>query len=89
MLSFSSQFIYLRSIFILWKKKKSCKKKLERFYEDISKKRKPNQEIRLQTDQEFQQNKIKRLNASNNITMFSAETRTAAEQKIRELIKSS
>ena len=71
------------------KKKKSCKKKLERFYEDISKKRKPNQEIRLQTDQEFQQNKIKRLNASNNITMFSAETRTAAEQKIRELIKSS
>ena len=71
------------------KKKHFFKKKLELSYEDISKKRKPNQEIRLQTDQEFQQNKIKRLNASNNITMFSAETRTAAEQKIRELIKSS
>ena len=71
------------------KKKYFCKNKLERFYEDISKKRKPNHEIRLETDQEFQQNKIKRLNASNNITMFSAKTRTAAEQKIRELIKSS
>ena len=71
------------------KKKIFLKKKLERSYEDISKKRKPNQEIRLQTDQEFQRNKIKRLNASNNVTMFSTKTRTAAEQKIREVIKSS
>ena len=71
------------------KKKHFFKKKLELSYEDISKKRKPNQEIRLQTDQEFQRNKIKRLNASNNITMFSTKTRTAKEKKIREVIKSS
>ena len=55
------------------------------------KKRKPNQEIRLQTDQEFRQNEIKRLNTSNNITMFSTKTRGgkafAAKQKIRELKK--
>ena len=30
--------------------------------------------MRLQTDQEFQQNEIKGLNASNNITMLSAKT---------------
>ena len=45
--------------------------------------------IKLQTDQEFQQNEITRLNASNNITMFATKTRGgkafAAEQKIREL----
>ena len=55
------------------------------------KKRKPNQEIRLQTDQEFRQNEIKRLNTSNNIAMFSTKTRGgkafAAKQKIRELKK--
>ena len=75
------------------KKEHFLKKRLEQFYEDILKKRKPNQEIRLQTNQEFQQNGIKWLNASNNITMFSAKTRGgkafAAEQKIRELKKSS
>ena len=47
--------------------------------------------MRLQTDQEFQQNEIKGLNASNNITMLSAKTwggkAFAAEQKIRELKK--
>ena len=54
------------------KKGPLLKKGLQQFYEDISKKRKPNQEIRLQTDKEFQQNEIKRLNPSNNLTMFSA-----------------
>ena len=54
------------------KKGPLLKKGLEQFYEDILKKRKPNQEIRLQTDKEFQQNEIKRLNPSNNLTMFSA-----------------
>ena len=33
---------------------------LEQCYKDIFKKRKPNQRIRLQADQEFQQNEIKR-----------------------------
>ena len=45
------------------KKRKLLKKKLDQFYSDILKKRKPDQEIRLQTDQEFQQNKIKNINA--------------------------
>ena len=53
------------------------KKKLGRCYEDISKKRKSNQTIRLQTDQGFQQNDIKRLYASNNITMFSTREKKA------------
>ena len=64
---------------------------MEQFYEDILEKRKPDQEIRIQTDQEFHQNEIKRLNASSNITMFSGKTRGgiafAAEQKVRELEK--
>ena len=54
------------------KKGPLLKKRLEQFYEDISKKRKPNQEIRLQTDKEFQQNEIKRLNPPNTIIMFRA-----------------
>ena len=62
---------------------------LEQFYEDILKKRKPNQEVRLQTNQEFQQNEIKRLNESNYIIMFSTKTRGrkafAAKQKTWEL----
>ena len=69
------------------KKRTLLKRKLEQLYKDISKKRKRYQEIRLQTDQEFQQDKIKRLNASNNITMFTTKIRGgkvfAAEQKIR------
>ena len=52
-------------------------KKLGQCYEDISKKRKSNQTIRLQTDQGFQQNDIKRLYASNNITMFSTREKKA------------
>ena len=75
------------------KKRTLLKRKLEQLYKDISKERKPYQEIRLQTDQEFQQDKIKRLNASNNITMFTTKIRGgkvfAAEQKIRALQKSS
>ena len=74
------------------KKRTFLKKKLGQFYEVISKKNlKSNQEIRLQTDQEFQQIEIKRLNATYNITMFSTKTREekafAAEQKISELKK--
>ena len=42
------------------KKRTLFKKMLEQCYEDILKKRKPNQRIRLQTDQEFQQSEIKK-----------------------------
>ena len=38
-------------------------KKNEPFYNDISKNRNMNEKMRLQTDQEFQQNEIKKLNS--------------------------
>ena len=73
------------------KKRTLLKKKLEQFYSDILKKRKPDQEMRLQTDQEFQQKEIKKIYAANNVTLFSMRTRGGkafvAEQKIRELKK--
>ena len=50
------------------KKRMLLKKKFEQFYSDILKRRKPNQEMRLQTDQEFQQNETKNINAANNLT---------------------
>ena len=47
--------------------------------------------MRLQTDQEFQQNEIKKINLKYNVDMFSTNIRGgkafAAEQKIRELKK--
>ena len=47
--------------------------------------------MRLQTDQEFQQNEIKKLNLKYNVEMFSSRVRGgkafAAEQKIREFKK--
>ena len=73
------------------KKRTLLKKKLEQFYSDILKKRKLVKEMRWQTDQDFQQNKIKKINAVNYVTMFSTRTRDnkafAAEQKIRGLKK--
>ena len=49
------------------------------------------QNMRLQTDNEFQQVKIKDLNHKYNVTMFTTNVRGgkafAAEQKIRELKK--
>ena len=65
--------------------------KLEKFYQDIQKKRSYNEKMRLQTDQEFQQNEIKKINQKYNVEMFSSHIRGgkafAAEQKIRELKK--
>ena len=47
--------------------------------------------MRLQTDQEFQQNEIKKINLKYNVEMFSSRLRGgkafAAEQKIKELKK--
>ena len=60
------------------KKRTLLKRKLEQFYEDIFlKKRKPNQEIRLQTDQEFQQKRDKKTSCIKQYTviMFSTKTR--------------
>ena len=65
-------------------------KKLQKFYTEVSTKRN-NQKMRLQVDQEFQQNEIKQLNKKYLVKMFSTEVSGgkafAAEQKIRELNK--
>ena len=62
---------------------------MELFYEEVNHKRK--EKMRLQTDLEFQQNEIKKLNKKYNVEMFSARIRGgkafAAEQKIREFKK--
>ena len=73
------------------RKRSSLANKLEKFYQDIQKKRSDNEKMRLQTDQEFQQNEIKKINQKYNVEMFSSHIRGgkafAAEQKIRELKK--
>ena len=74
------------------KKRNLLKKKMELFYEDVSDKRSQNKKkVRLQTDLEFQQNEIKKLNKKFNFEMFSTNVRGgkafAAKQKIRELKK--
>ena len=72
------------------KKKNLLKKKMELFYQEINDKRK-GEKKRLQTDIEFQQNEIKKLNKNNNVETFSTRVRGgkafAAEQKIREFKK--
>ena len=70
--------------------KSSKKKKLEKFY-DINNKRDSIKIMKSQTDLEFQQNEIKKLNKNYNVEMFSTRLHEgkafAAEQKIRELKK--
>ena len=67
---------------------------MELFYRDIQPKRQQvakNERMRLQTDLEFQQNEIKRLNKKYNVEMFNSRVSEgkayAAEQKIREFKK--
>ena len=73
------------------RKKSNLVNKLEAFYKEIEIKRNKNERMRLQTDQEFQQNEIKKINLKYNVEMFSTRVRGgkafAAEQKIRELKK--
>ena len=68
--------------------RKQISQRLEQFYDQVESKRK-GKEMKLQVDQEFQQQKIKDLNKQNNVKMFSTSLRCgkafAAEQKIREL----
>ena len=62
-------------------------KKLEIFYNDAKSKR--SGKMRLQTDLEFNQNKIKEFNKKIDVDMFHTQLLSgktfAAEQKIREL----
>ena len=72
------------------KKKIFLIKKRKLFYEEIEPKRNMNEKMRLQTDLEFQQRKIMKLNKKYNVLMFSTKIRGgkafSAEQKIREFI---
>ena len=72
------------------KKKIFLIKKRKLFYEEIEPKRNMNKKMRLQTDLEFQQRKIMKLNKKYNVLMFSTKIRGgkafSAEQKIREFI---
>ena len=84
--------LFLSKIYVYTMRKRShLVNKLEDFYKDIYAKRKKNERMRLQTDQEFQQNEIKKINLKYNVEMFSSRLRGgkafAAEQKIRELKK--
>ena len=74
------------------RKKSNLWQKLELFYKEINSKRDKNDgKMRLQTDLEFQQNEIKKLNVKYNVEMFSSRIRGGkafvAEQKIREFKK--
>ena len=53
------------------KSRRFIAKNMCNFYEEVSEKMK-NKLIRLQTDQEFNQNKIKKLNKKYNVRMFLA-----------------
>ena len=48
------------------KSKNLLRKKIELFFGDISKRSDLNKKMRIQTDQEFKQNEIKKLNKINN-----------------------
>ena len=73
----------------LMKNRSPLAKKLKLFYEDVDQKR--NGRMRLQTDLEFKQNQIKKINDEFNVEMFHTKVRGgkafAAEQKIREFKK--
>ena len=72
------------------KKRHLLKNKMELFYQEVNNKRK-DKRMRLQTDLEFQQIEIKRLNKKYDVEMFSTKLRGgkafAAEQKITEFKK--
>ena len=73
------------------RKKSNLSQKLELFYKEIQPKRDSGERMRLQTDQEFQQNENKKLNLKYNVEMFSSTIcggkAFVAEQKIREFKK--
>ena len=75
----------------LIKNRSFLKKKINLFYIDISKMRDPNEVMRIQTDQKFQQNEIKKFYSMQNVKIFSTKLRGgwafAAEQKICEFEK--
>ena len=82
--------LFSSKIYVYPRKSRSLlAKKLKLFYNDIKKKR--TAKMRLQTDLEFNQNQIKKLNNDFNVEMFHTKVRRgkafAAEHKIREFKK--
>ena len=82
--------LFTSKVFIYpMKNRKLLARKLNIFYDEIDNKR--NGKIYLQTDLEFKQNEIKKLNKKYNVTLFHSRLRGgkafAAEQKIREFKK--
>ena len=68
----------------------AVKKKLEQFFEDLERKRKIlDTAMRIQTDQEFNQSEIKKLNEKYKVDMFNTYLGKAfpVEQKIRKFKK--
>ena len=69
------------------KKRSLLAKKMEQFYEEIETKRDSKEQMRIQTDLEFRQREIQKLNQKYNVLMFHTKIRGgkafAAEQKIR------
>ena len=78
-----------KTYFFPMKNRRLLPKKLEVFYNEIQPKR--TGKIRLQTDLEFNQNRIKQLNEKFNVDMYHTKNcgskAFAAEQKIREFKK--
>ena len=72
-------------------KQKPSEENIYLFYDEINKKRNLNDEMRIQTDQEFEQNKIKKLNKKYTVQMFSTKIRGgktfAPKQKTMEFTK--
>ena len=82
--------LFTSKIYVFTMKNRSLlSKKLKLFYEQIQTKR--TGKMRLQTDLEFKQNEIKKLNEKYNVEMFHSKVRRgkafAAEQKIRQFNK--
>ena len=73
------------------KKRLYLANKLEKFYQDTFEKREKGKLLRLQTDLEFSQNKVKELNKKFNVQMFHSKIRGgkafAAERAIRDFKK--
>ena len=62
------------------KKRHLLSRKIEIFYQEVENKRK-NKRMRLQTDLEFQQNEIKKVNKKHNVEMFSTRVREGKGEK--------
>ena len=73
------------------KKRSLLAKKMEQFYEEIETNRDSKEQMSIQTDLEFRQREVQKLNQKYNVLMFHTKIRGgkvfAAEQKIREFKK--